>query len=369
MGTNPQHEIMDRVAGCLEAHEECVSSLYGVLAQTYPETSDFWTGLSREEHSHAQMLTHMMHMIESGKARFAFGHIHMDALARSTQNLKDEIKRFEETPPGLPVAFATALAIEKGLIENKFYEVISGDDEHIHRLKTTMTQYILKHISKLEKEWSKHVTPEQNKENTEPDVPKAVDSSPPPPKEQAAAKANPPPPKTEKATTPSSAHAGEHGVNGWGGLNDVYIEVVQKLMQHEVVTAQYGSEIDTFQQIGKKLKAVSDSQGLDLSKPSFQLQPSHHQNNGLGAFKDACADVEQKIAQREFVVAQHESEAKALQEIRQKLETSFESLGLDLPKPPFHMPRTQHKNKRTRHGKRHRSHTAVEYWGNLLVEE
>ena len=142
-------EVIGRVADMLRDHELVIAELYGALAAKHPEDAGLWLVMKGEEEGHARFVDKLKAKLLAGEIRFVLGRLHVPTLQKSTASVRAEIERVEKNGMTRVTALANALAIENGLLDHGFYNIINDDTPMSRQLKKAMFQSIETHVARL----------------------------------------------------------------------------------------------------------------------------------------------------------------------------------------------------------------------------
>ncbi len=137
----------------LAANEELISNLYTSYADRFPEHKDFWQGLAIDEIKHAKWLRAIDAQHTRGRMEVDVKRFNKEAIKTYHQYLKEEISKVSNDLP-LKVALTTSLYIEKSLIEQKYFEVLTGDSAKVRKTLANLEEATKDHINRVQKAWS-----------------------------------------------------------------------------------------------------------------------------------------------------------------------------------------------------------------------
>lgn len=128
MDNNKQAVIVDLMA----KNEETVSVLYKAYADKFPEWSDFWLSLSKEEIGHANAIRELSAkaseniLYEVSEHRFS-----LESIKQFSDYVKERLSEVNEEKTTLKKALSITYDVENSLIENRFFSIFTGDAEEL----------------------------------------------------------------------------------------------------------------------------------------------------------------------------------------------------------------------------------------------
>ena len=134
-------------------HELAIARLYEAYAQRFPEFEKFWMELSRDEIQHADWISELTARVEDGSDCFVVNRFPIEAVEHSIAYVEGLANSPGQPDFLLMNAVSTALYIEKALIENKYFEVFSGDGVETKRILNTLAQSTQSHYQRVHKVW------------------------------------------------------------------------------------------------------------------------------------------------------------------------------------------------------------------------
>ena len=137
----------------LSQHEQVIARLYEVYAQRFPECGDFWMELSREEIQHADWIRGLQAKVQNSHDCFVVNRFPIGAVQHSIAYVERLVNQAGEPNFLLINAVSTALYLEKALIENKYFEVFSGDGAETKRILSALAHSTQDHYQRLHGLW------------------------------------------------------------------------------------------------------------------------------------------------------------------------------------------------------------------------
>jgi rubrerythrin len=125
----------------------------------FPETREFWDGLSREEMDHASWMEYLYKKAQSGTVLFNDEKIKTYTLESYVKYLNENLARIKERAPTLQAAFTLALSIENSLIVRRAFDHFQSSDPELTVLLTDLREKLKGHRTRIEEEARKHAAP------------------------------------------------------------------------------------------------------------------------------------------------------------------------------------------------------------------
>ena len=139
--------------GVLKRHERVIARLYEIYSQKFPKWEEFWMGLAGEEHQHADWIGALQARVEESGGCFVVNRFPIGAVEHSIAYVEDLAEGAADPNFLLMNAVSTALYLEKALIENKYFEVFSGDGAEVKRVLNALTHSTRDHYQRLHALW------------------------------------------------------------------------------------------------------------------------------------------------------------------------------------------------------------------------
>ena len=129
--------------------ERSLSELYQLFADTLPLRQNLWKQMVLDERAHAEVLSGLLKLVESGEASFrrtdfntaqvATALEHLDALKKEVQTRGIDARR----------ALEYALAAENSLIEEGFFQVFEEDSDRIRTEFNALRKHTIEHAGRI----------------------------------------------------------------------------------------------------------------------------------------------------------------------------------------------------------------------------
>ncbi len=124
----------DEIFQLLIQQEIWIEQLYRVYQTLFPELDAFWETMAREEHGHAEILTHLAGRVDHQNCGFEARKFNTVGLQSSCAFIRKQIQLASTEPVTLVKALATAMDLETCLIEKDFFAVIASDTPEFRRI-------------------------------------------------------------------------------------------------------------------------------------------------------------------------------------------------------------------------------------------
>jgi hypothetical protein len=138
----------------LEKHETTLGQVYETFSRKFPEYKDFWSKISTEEMTHANIVNTFIRDNSGNFVDPDKDHIRIEAIINSLDYLK--LVMVEASKPEMQMinALSIALDIEKTMIEKRFFETIEGSSPELIRILSALDADTKEHIARVEKAWA-----------------------------------------------------------------------------------------------------------------------------------------------------------------------------------------------------------------------
>jgi len=130
--------------------ELIVAELYKRFSHSFVQDRVFWEDLSRDEESHADMVTELKSTLLRNGSPFEVGKIDLFALSTYRQGVENQLGRLQRGELRRQNAFFIARDFEKTLIEHRFYESIRSDNPEYRSIQDKIRTETELHLQKLE---------------------------------------------------------------------------------------------------------------------------------------------------------------------------------------------------------------------------
>ncbi|MFA6973114.1 MAG: hypothetical protein WC238_00045 [Parcubacteria group bacterium] len=148
-------EVQKQIVNLLVSNEEGMQYLYEAYAKKFLGYGDFWKGIAKEEESHAAWIRRLYDKMKAGMADFAERRFPVDALQKSVAYLEEEKKKVDQGEMSLLYALETAVHIERGMLEHKFFEVFAADSIELQTVLEALQLGTQQHLQEVQKMWEK----------------------------------------------------------------------------------------------------------------------------------------------------------------------------------------------------------------------
>ena len=133
----------------LSSHELKIAELYKYYAFHLPDYQAFWEHISQEEVFHSNWIKSLVSVAQ--KHPFSIDKLRFDSyLIQNSINFLNGLIVADETIQISPAkAFQTAYKYEMSMLENDFFEVVSGDPPELSNILTKLKEETIKHSQEL----------------------------------------------------------------------------------------------------------------------------------------------------------------------------------------------------------------------------
>ncbi|MFC2022573.1 hypothetical protein ACFLTL_00205 [Chloroflexota bacterium] len=141
------------VLDMLAANEVSIGQLYNEYANMFPEYSDFWDKLAKEEYNHARWLTEVSRKAVEGSLHIDERRFTKEAVESYRKYLQGECEKARREGISLLQALSIALNIEESLIESKYFEVLEADPTELRRILSDLEIATKEHMRRVRNIW------------------------------------------------------------------------------------------------------------------------------------------------------------------------------------------------------------------------
>lgn len=136
-------------------NEKAMEALYRTYAEKLVLYREFWLKIAADEESHAAWIDTLYAKMEKGLADFAENRFPMEAINDFVRYIEEKEKEAQEGRTTLSEALETAVHIERGLLENKFFQVFKGDSLEVQIILEALRMGTAEHFREVERVWKK----------------------------------------------------------------------------------------------------------------------------------------------------------------------------------------------------------------------
>jgi len=136
-------------------HEAMVRCLYQTFAIAYPGMSKFWNHLADEEEQHYRLVEALKDDIKNNDISFkrpAFSQAQVSDSIAWICARKERVQRGQVT---INEALSMCIQIEQGMVEHRFFDVMTDDNEHISNVLSQLEKSSIVHLQRARKEAGK----------------------------------------------------------------------------------------------------------------------------------------------------------------------------------------------------------------------
>jgi rubrerythrin len=149
--------MMDQsIRVCVEAlnlmaeSEKMVAEFYLLCSETFTEHHAFWAALAREEMAHARVVGKLIELVSIQPNEFASGKsTPINAIKLFIKKTQSNIGTLKQSDVSMEKALLMAYHIENTIIEQKYADVVSTENEAFRTLLNQVITDTLKHKEKV----------------------------------------------------------------------------------------------------------------------------------------------------------------------------------------------------------------------------
>jgi hypothetical protein len=144
-------EKQDEILDLMCKNEEKVSELYMIYASKFPEYSDYWSGLAKEELGHSGAIRTLKY---SDQVMFKEGTFEKNLIQISLKYMEDKIVEANTRNMAIEDAFSVAVELETNMLEQKFFVVFEGDFSELVEVFQNLEKATQGHVDNIRNLWS-----------------------------------------------------------------------------------------------------------------------------------------------------------------------------------------------------------------------
>ncbi len=133
----------------LQNCELALGEYFNELARLYPDEKWFWEQAVGEEVNHARQVGRLIAQVSSNLNKFAFGRYRVELLKTFLDGIYANVQKIRSKQLSRPEILQIALDYETSFIESKPYDIVSSADSDFLLFKTTFSEELLEHTSKM----------------------------------------------------------------------------------------------------------------------------------------------------------------------------------------------------------------------------
>ncbi len=143
-------DYQKKIIDLLYKQESLLARLYQVFADQFPDFSDFWQELMKEEEQHAEWIKKFYQAEKKDLVAFSEGKIKTYTMNSFIENLERTIGRAEKREINLKMAIAYTLDFERSLIEKNVFSHFQVIDETVQGIMGKIAHETRRHAKKAE---------------------------------------------------------------------------------------------------------------------------------------------------------------------------------------------------------------------------
>ena len=136
-------------------NEKALEELYETYAEKLVLYREFWHKIAKDEESHAAWIGTLYAKMENGLVDFSENRFPIEAIQDFIRHTEEKKKEALEGKTTLEEALETAVHMERGLLENKFFEVFKDDSLEIKIILEALRMGTEAHLKDVERVWKK----------------------------------------------------------------------------------------------------------------------------------------------------------------------------------------------------------------------
>lgn len=152
------------IVNMLIEYELLLAKLYGACSEHFPEITEFWKGLVREETGHADTLRDVLSQVDGREVSLNQKRFNIRPLEISMDHVREIIERVTDDDIDLIGILSLALDIEQSTIESKFYEVFAGRSREFNDKMKMVRDESRRHAIKIREMKQKVLTGDNSEE-------------------------------------------------------------------------------------------------------------------------------------------------------------------------------------------------------------
>ena len=153
-GTSNPLEQQVSVVSLLASHEDALADLYTAYARQFPEQSDFWLGLAREERDHSRWVYTLGSHIERGFIVFPEGRFNAVAITHSLDYVRQQVVAADRGYLSLVNALSRAFDLENALLDRGFFATLKTDSGQLKKVLRALSYATERHKGTIEAAWA-----------------------------------------------------------------------------------------------------------------------------------------------------------------------------------------------------------------------
>jgi len=141
----------EKIIKQLITQEEMLSKLYGHFSQQFPEYSQFWNQLSKEEHRHARLIQKLFDAAKKGKIFFDEGKITTYTLNAFVSRLEQILQKAVKGEYDIKTALVCAMDYENSLIEKNIFTHFDSLSDKVKSILEILHSETIDHVESIRK--------------------------------------------------------------------------------------------------------------------------------------------------------------------------------------------------------------------------
>jgi hypothetical protein len=152
---NTLDKIVEAQKKLLEALITCeseIGNLYGIYSRCFPDKSEFWGNLEKEERKHAELLSESRSQLDHGEIFNGLGQLTPDSTMKLIKYVRERIFEAEHETPLACYAAAVALEIESSIIDSQVFQAIKPSAKALQQVALRLEADTQEHVIQVRAE-------------------------------------------------------------------------------------------------------------------------------------------------------------------------------------------------------------------------
>jgi len=143
----------NQIIEMLVENENAMAELYADYAKKFLLFKDFWKHISEDEYSHAAWINTLHGKMKAKTVDFSLNRFPVDAIRQNIEYIKTKQREVSEGDMALLDALETSVHLEKGLLENKYFEVFKDDSLELQIVLEALKLSTQQHLRDVTRKW------------------------------------------------------------------------------------------------------------------------------------------------------------------------------------------------------------------------
>ena len=143
-------DYQKKILHLMEKVELSISVLYEIFTEKFPDLTEFWMALSREEKEHAKWVRGLCKFEEQGEILFHEDKVRIQTLNTYIEHLEKLIEKAKSGTMTLKAALSAAKDLEMSLIEKNMFSHFDSQSERMEEVLKLLGKKTKEHSQKLQ---------------------------------------------------------------------------------------------------------------------------------------------------------------------------------------------------------------------------